>query len=817
MLKSLLTTATLLALSMSAWAQFSISGTVRHAVNGEALAGATVKVEGQNLFASADAQGHFEIAGVPTGTYVVRVTFIGYAEKVQTVSVTANVTLQVLLEESSMMTDEVVVTATRANDKSPTTFTNVDKATIQKQNFGQDVPFILNWTPSVTTTSDAGAGVGYTSMSIRGSDPTRINVTVNGIPYNDAESQGTYWVDVPDVASSTQSIQIQRGVGTSTNGAGAFGASVNLQTNTRNDKPYADVINSYGSFNTHRHTVGFGTGLIDNRFVFDGRVSIIKSNGYIDRASSNLKSYYFAGGYYGKKTILKAIIFGGQEVTYQAWYGVPESRLNNNVDAMLATAAAEGWNADQTQNLLNSNSRTFNPYTYKNQTDNYNQDHYQLHFSHTFNSAFTANAALHYTYGRGYYEEYKYDDKFSNYGLPNAVVGGDTISSSDIIRRKWLRNWFYGTTYSVNYQKNKVNSTIGGAWNHYDGDHFGQVIWAKAAYNNIPNDYQYYFNNGSKYDFNVFWKTNYQLTDQLNGFLDMQYRRVTYHAFGQEDVPIDFNVKYNFFNPKLGLIYSMSQSQLYASYSVGNREPMRDDFVNAPAGQDVKHETLHNLEAGWKWRSATQFLNVNYYLMDYNNQLVLTGKLNDVGTPIRTNVDKSYREGIEVEGGLRLTTRLAWNANVTLSRNKIRNFTELLYDYGVNYDEYNEIQRQHKNTDISFSPNVIVGSILSYSIIKNVDLALLTKYVGKQYLDNTSDESRKINPYFKNDLRLTCTLHPARMREVTFSFLLNNVLDVKYVSGGYTYGYFGGGQETRQNYYSPQAGRNYLAMLALRF
>jgi iron complex outermembrane receptor protein len=327
------------------------------------------------------------------------------------------------LEEDILMTDQVIVSATRVSEKSPTTFTTINKALLQKQNFGQDLPLTLNWTPSLVTTSDAGAGVGYTGLRIRGSDATRINVTINGIPVNDSESQGVFWVNTPDLASSTQSVQVQRGVGTSTNGAGAFGASVNLQTNTRNDKAYADVVNSFGSFGTLRNTIAFGTGLINDKFVFDGRVSQIRSDGYIDRASADLKSYYLSGGYYGKKTMIKAIVFGGKEITYQSWYGAPESRLNNDEEAMLETASIEGWNQEQTDNLLSS-GRTFNIYTYDNQVDDYAQDHYQLHTSHRFSESLTLNAALHYTYGRGYYEEYRYADDFENYGLSNVVVGG---------------------------------------------------------------------------------------------------------------------------------------------------------------------------------------------------------------------------------------------------------------------------------------------------------------------------------------------------------------------------------------------------------
>ncbi len=804
----------LAAMSLSASAQVTLSGAVRDAKTGTALVGASITLVGAQKFTVSEAEGVFNLTGLSPGAITLRITFVGYKEKILDVQLTSSTTLDVLLEEQAQLTDEVVVTATRATEKSPTTFTTLDKSAIQKQNFGQDVPFLLNWTPSVVTTSDAGAGVGYTGVRIRGSDATRVNVTINGIPYNDSESQGTFWVNLPDIASSTQSIQIQRGVGTSTNGAGAFGGSINLQTNTRNDRAYADIINSYGSFNTQRHTLGVGSGLINNKITLDARVSLIKSDGFIDRASSNLKSYYFTAGYYGKKSILKAIIFGGNEVTYQSWYGVPQSRLTNDTDAMLETAAAEGWDEAQKSNLLTSDSRTFNTYTYKNQVDNYCQDHFQLHFSHQFDPYLSANAALHYTYGRGYFEEFKYNDSYLKYGLDTVLVGGQKIGSSDLVRRRWLRNDFYGITYSLKYENAKITSLVGGGLNRYDGDHFGEVISAVG----IQTPFQYYFNNGKKTDFNIYWKNTVQLIDNLSAFVELQYRGIDYSAKGREDADFSVGASYHFFNPKVGLNFERSANDFfYASFSVANREPVRDDFVNAINNQQPKPEGLQNLELGWKWKSSVYQLNFNYYLMDYTNQLVLTGKLNDVGGAVRANVEDSYRQGIELDGAAKITPKVTLGANFTLSENKIKNFTEVLYDYGIKYDEYKSVERSYSNTDISFSPSVIAGSSLSYSILKGLDATLLAKYVGKQYLDNTSNEFRKIDAYFVNDVRISYSIQPKRFREISFSILLNNVLDVKYSSNGYTWGSLGGGSETRQNYYYPQAGRNYLAMLVFKF
>ncbi len=809
--------AALTVLSWSVQAQQVLRGYVKDKQTQQPLAGATIVLKESGKYSITDENGYFLFNQVTPASYEAEIRFVGYKTQSLQLKTDQPGWLAILLEEDVRITDQVIVTATRVDAKSPTTFTTMNKATLQKQNFGQDLPLTINWTPSLVTTSDAGAGVGYTGLRIRGSDATRINVTINGIPVNDSESQGVFWVNTPDLASSTQSVQIQRGVGTSTNGAGAFGASVNLQTNTRNDVAYADLINSFGSFNTRRHTVSFGTGLINDKFVFDGRVSQINSDGYIDRATSDLKSYYLSGGYYGKKTMLKAIVFGGKEITYQSWYGVPESRLNNDEEAMLETAASEGWNQEQTDNLLSS-GRTFNIYTYENQVDNYAQDHYQLHASHRFSELLTANAALHYTYGRGFFEEFRYDNDFEDYGLSEVVIGGETISSTDLVRRRWLDNDFYGLTYSVNYEKDKLNSILGGAWNQYDGDHFGQIIWSQVS--EVPKDYQYYFNNGNKNDFTIYWKNNLQITDKITGFLDLQYRGVSYQASGKENRQFDFNVdaEFNFFNPKFGFTYQASdEQQWYASYAIGNREPVRDDFIDALAGTNPKHETLRNVEAGWRFRKNNLILNVNYYLMNYKNQLVPTGKLNDVGAIVRTNVDESYRTGLELEGSVRLGSKVQWNANLTLSQNRIKNFNEVIYDYGTNFDEYNEVVNNYSDTDISFSPNVIAGSGFMYTPIKNVEVGLLTKYVGKQFLDNTSNDARSIGSYFINDLRLGYSIKPSFMKDISVSLLANNIFNVSYSSNGYTYGYLGGATAYRQNFYYPQAGRNYLVMVALRF
>jgi iron complex outermembrane receptor protein len=815
MLKFIIT-ATGLLVSLCSYAQYAVRGTVTDAKTNQALAGASVSLAQASKVVITDELGHFTFENVSPGKYAIQTTYVGYASAETSADVTSDVTLNIVLEPVSVFTDEVVVSAIRATDKTPTTYTNVDKDAIRKQNFGQDVPFLLNWTPSTVTTSDAGTGVGYTGIRIRGSDGTRINVTINGIPYNDSESLGTFWVDIPDIAASSQSIQIQRGVGTSTNGAGAFGASINLQTNVKNDKSYAELINTFGSFKTHRHTLGFGTGLLNNHFVLEGRVSKINSDGFIDRASSDLSSYYFSGGYYSKNTIFKAIVFGGKEITYQSWYGTPESKLKNDTEAMEETVINEGWNDVQRANLFNSDSRTYNPYFYKNQVDNYKQDHYQLHFSHQFSSAVTWNTALHFTPGKGYYEEYRFADNLENYGIAPVTIGDSVVTTTDLIRRRWLDNKFYGLTWSLNIDKNAFNIVWGGGANRYDGDHYGQLLWAQVS--PVPTEYQYYFNNGDKRDFNSFVKTNYQISSKLNAFVDLQFRKITYKASGIENSqePVGINADFNFFNPKLGLTYALSdRNQLYGSFAISHREPLRDDFLASPANSPTA-EKLGNLEIGLRNAGAKHTFHANYYLMRYKDQLVLKGVVNDVGASVRINAGESYRTGLELEGAFKLAPKLQWNANLTLSRNKIQSYTEVLEDYGDNFDEFKVVEVEHKKTNISFSPDIIAGSQLIFHPFSGSEIALLTKYVGKQYLDNTSNEARTLDAYLTNDVRISYTWQPQHVKAVVFSFLINNILNETYESNGYTWGYLAGSYTYRANYYYPQAGRNFMAMLSIR-
>ncbi|MGK4566219.1 TonB-dependent receptor [Flavobacterium sp. 3HN19-14] len=672
--------------------------------------------------------------------------------------------------------DDVLVTAVRATSKTPVSFSNLSKKEIASRNLGQDIPILMNFLPSVVTTSDAGNGVGYTGIRVRGSDATRVNVTINGIPYNDSESHGTFWVNMPDFASSTESLQLQRGVGTSTNGAGAFGASLNVLTDSYSEKASGEISNSFGSFNTRKHTVKFSTGLLNDHFEIAGRLSNIDSHGYIDRAFSELHSYFLQGTYVGKSTLIKALVFGGKERTYQSWNGIDAATLESD--------------------------RTFNPsgmYTdangdvrfYDNETDNYRQDHYQLHLNQNFSENWNLNFALHYTKGKGYYENYKEDAAFEDYGL--LPVGAET--ATDLIAQKWLDNDFYGYTFSLNYKNDKLDLLIGGGGNKYNGAHFGKVIWARFASQSEPGDH-YYDDCADKTDNNAFTKVNYQLTEKLNLFGDVQFRNVGYRADGAQATVVDDN--FNFFNPKAGLNYTLDgKSTFYFSYAIANREPNRTDYE----GGSVKPEKLGDFELGWRFSASKFRLNINGYYMRYKDQLVLTGALDDVGNPIRTNVGKSYRAGIEAEAVVKILKKFTWRSNMTISSNKNQDF---VIDNGSGLVNLGD-------TNIAFSPNIIVGNMLVFQPAESLSLALMTKFVDQQYMSNIDDENSKLDAYTQTDFSISYELKTKKIfKSIIFTGLLNNVFDEKYVSNGADYG---GGYI----YYFPQAGINFLAGMTLKF
>jgi iron complex outermembrane receptor protein len=671
--------------------------------------------------------------------------------------------------------DEVLVSAVRVTSKTPVSFSNLDKKEIKFRNLGQDIPILMNYLPSVVTTSDAGNGVGYTGIRVRGSDATRVNITINGIPYNDSESHGTYWVNMPDFASSVESLQLQRGVGTSTNGAGAFGASLNMLTDSYSNKASGEISNSFGSFNTQKHTVKFSTGLMNDHFEIAGRLSALKSDGYVDRGASDLKSYFLQGTYVGKTTLIKALAFGGKEKTYQSWNGIDEATLNSD-----RTFNSSGIFTDEFGKIR----------FYDNETDNYQQDHYQLHWNEKVSSNWSTNLAFHYTKGKGYYENYKEDAKFSSYRLTPIVINGATINTTDLIRQKWLDNDFYGTTFSANYTTEKLDVIFGGGYNKYEGAHFGKVIWARYASQSELGDH-YYDDFAIKTDGNIFAKANYQITEKISLFGDLQLRNVHYKANSYETGLV--NDTFNFFNPKAGLNYDINaNNKLYFSYARANREPNRTDYE----GGNAKPEKLNDFEMGWRYAADKVQFNSNVYYMAYKDQLILTGKLDDVGSPIRSNSEKSYRLGLEVDATIALSKQFIIRPNFTLSSNKN-------IDLAVEGENYG-------TTDISYSPSVIVGNIIVYKPLENLQISWLQKFVGEQYMNNIELPAAKLANYFVNDLNIAYEIKPKSVfKSIVITGLVNNILDKKYVSNGYMWDVY--------PYYYPQAGINFLAGLTLKF
>jgi len=805
-------------------AQFTISGSVSEKSN-TTLPGATIKLKNKSAGTTADKQGKYELTNLKSGNYTLLISYLGYQTIEKNITINSNQILDFVLVQSAFLADEVIVSATRANEKSATTYKNISKADIEQNNFGQDLPFILNNTPGVVVTSDAGAGVGYTGIKIRGSDASRINITVNGIPYNDSESQGTFWVNMPDFASSVDNIQIQRGVGTSTNGAGAFGGSLNIQTTSSSENPYAEINNTYGSFNTLKNTVKVGTGLIDGKWSFDGRLSRINSDGFIDRAASNLKSYFLSGAYHGKTDILRVNVFSGAEETYQAWNGVSEAKLRGDIEALKEHYTNNlgylyNTKADSL-NLFNSDNRKYNQFLYKDQNDNYKQNHYQALYAKQFSDRFSFNGALHLTQGEGYFEEYKNDQKFKKYGLPNVVVGGTTIEKTNLIRRRWLDNDFYGVTYAFTYQpQSGLNFTLGGAYNQYRGKHFGEIIWAEYA-STSTNDYHYYDGKGNKDDFNSYFKVNYSPVSQLSLFADLQYRNVQYDISGTDKNrrDLDFKNNYNFFNPKIGATYFLNDlSNFYASFSVANKEPNRDDFTNLKEGLAVpKPERLNNVEAGYRFKNSDFNAGVNVYGMFYKDQLIFTGEINEYSDAYRQNVDKSYRVGLELDASYIISSRFAVNANAALSRNKIKNYIDYVSEYDADYNLINVRATNYANPDISFSPNAVLFGELVYKPLAGFAIALQSKYVSKQYMDNTQNESRKLDAYWVNNARLGYDFSVKGIKNINIGLLANNILNKKYESNGYTYSSIYPWGTTTENFYFPQAGTNFLLSLNLKF
>jgi len=686
--------------------------------------------------------------------------------------------------------DEVIVQSVRVKYSSPITHSNVSKSDLSSKNLGQDLPVLLTFLPSIVTTSDAGAGIGYTGIRIRGVSAQSTNITINGIPFNDPESHGTYWVNLPDFTSSVENLQVQRGVGTSTNGSGAFGASINILTDAISKNPFAEISNSVGSYNTLKHTVKFSTGQLNDSFELSGRLSKIDSDGYIDRAYSDLKSYFLQAAYSKGNTLIKALTFGGHEKTYQSWYGVSKEELLEN--------------------------RRQNPYTYENEIDNYKQDHYQFHWNQKLNERWSTNLGLNYTYGRGYFEQYREDDSIDTYGgilVSDLDQQGNKTGTTDLIRRRWLDNNFYVFNASANYKTSKLDLMFNSSYSTYSGDHYGEVIWARNFSENSSVRDRYYDGNGKKTDLSIFAKASYLLNDKLEFYGDLQLRKLNYKTSGitSDLVNMLIDQSYSFFNPKFGLSFTLSPiSMLYGSFSRANREPSRSDYES---NINIKPEQLNDFEFGWRFRKNGLKLNLNAYYMLYNEQLVLTGELDDVGTPIRTNSGSSYRKGIELEAGLKLSEDFLINSNLTLSSNKnkqiLSNFDGEIFNFG--------------KTNISFSPDIIASNSIVFSPNDKLMISFLSKYVGKQYMGNTDAVNSILDSYFVNNINFSYTLNSNRIfDEIIISGLVNNILNKKYVSNGYYYTY----EDTWSNPgqvktldgagYYPQAERNFLIGLTLK-
>ena len=738
-------------------------------------------------------------------------------------------------DSSKYQLDEFEVTTNKVGENSPVAHENISKEEIEANNHGVDLPILLDQATSIVTTSDAGAGVGYTGIRVRGTDATRVNITINGIPFNDAESHGVFWVNMPDLSSSTSDIQIQRGVGSSTTGASSFGATVNLSTlsTVNSTKPFGEISNSFGSFNTIKNTVRLGSGLIDGKWNFEGRLSNIQSDGFIDRADADLKSYYISGSYLGENTSIQALVFSGHEKTYQAWYGAPLRFLNSNVDS----------------------NQTYNPYDYENEIDNYSQTHYQLHITNKTIKNLKLNTSFHYTRGMGYFEQYvgtehnavMYNGDYawgknllSYYNLDDIIMSGDTISQTNLIRRRWLDNYFYGLVFSADYTSDKFNLILGGGANQYLGGHFGEVIWAQYASNGSIR-HRYYDNDAIKNDINIYGKMNYDLNKDFNAYLDLQYRFVSYEFTGlnNDRSPLDQTANLNFFNPKAGMNYRLNSSNnIYGFVGVGNKEPNRDDFTESSPESRPQHEQLLDIEFGHRYTSKKLSISTNFYNMQYTNQLILTGELNDVGSAVRVNIPESYRRGVEFTGSTLINEKLQFKFNCTFSDNKIATFNEFVESWD-NSDTLIEVI--HQNTDIAFSPSIIAGGQLIFTPFDHekygkLQLAFISKYVGDQFIDNTSNENAKLDAYLVHDFRLTYLKKTTLFKEIEFSAWLRNLANQHYISNAWVYRFKYSGNAVDPNDWSyseynnaegsntfnqigafNQAGINFFVGLKLRF
>ncbi len=801
--------AILLLSTFTVFAQHTLSGKVIDE-NGNPLIGATVVLQNISQVQITSKSGVFLFNQLTNKHYTLEVKFIGYESFVKQVDVDENVL--VTLNRTSFSINEITVSSLRANDHSAVAYCDVSAKEIAKRNLGQDLPYLLALTPSFVAISDAGTGVGNTGFRIRGTDANRVNITVNGVPLNDSESHSVYFVNMPDFASSLSSVQVQRGVGTSTNGAAAFGASINMQTETLNAKPYTEISSTFGSFNTNKNSVKIGTGLMNNHFAFDARLSNVKSDGYLDRAKVDMYAYYLSAGYYSDKTTIKIVTFAGAEKTYQAWYGVIADSLNTN-----RTFNELGKYID-----INGKTKFYN-----NQTDNYKQTHYQLHWIQELNRNLHLNTTAHFTKGIGYYEEYKTDQDYKRYNLMPSMVDTVVLASTDLVRQKWLDNQFGGLTGSLNNESKKVIASLGGAASRYVGYHFGKVIWARNAQNlDVTNEY--YRSKSIKDEGNVYAKLTIELVENLYLMTDLQYRIIRYSMNGTSDIyndntggmtDITQSHPFNFFNPKFGLTYKLNKNNdIYASYSIANREPNRSNYTDAGSIDFPTNERLFDSEIGFRFQSPNFNAGINLYYMKYDNQLILTGKLSEIGELLTSNIADSYRSGIELTAVAKITDWLKWDGNLTLSRNKIMNFTEEGVDrYDADWNRIGSRDNFLGTTDIAYSPNVVGNSIFTLNY-KTFECGFHSNFVGKQFIDNTSDNARSINAYFVNNLNLKYTLKWNKTKSIDFNVLINNIFNEQYESNGWTwYSCYVNGIRNNDLRFFPQAGFNFLSLICLKF
>ena len=714
---------------------------------------------------------------------------------------------------SSVQLNEVLIIASRANEKTPIAFTNVTSEELAKTNIGQDIPYLLSTTPSVITTSDAGMGIGYTSLRVRGTDGSRVNVTTNGVPINDSESHNVYWVNMPDLASSVKDVQIQRGAGTSTNGAGAFGASINLLTSSPSRESYAQFDGSYGMYNSHKETLRLGSGLINNHWSFDARLSNIGTDGYIDRAKVDLYSYFAQAGYFSKNTTIRLIGFGGSENSYHAW----DYASKDDMEQYGRTYNPCGLYYDDKGNIA----------FYDNQIDNYIQHNFQLHVSQKFNNNLLLNVALHYTSGNGYYEQYKTKRTLVEYGLSPFYIGNEEIYKSDLIRKKSMNNGFGGGVFSLTYKNNKVDATIGGALNHYIGWHFGEVLWVRNYIGEINPNQEYYRNIGNKTDGNIYARANIDIINGVSAYADLQYRHIKYTISGVSDTydwnnelmqSLNINERFNFFNPKIGLNWKLNpNNRLFASFSVAQKEPTRDNYTDGNPLDLPKAEKLLDYELGYNFGNSWINTSANLYFMDYTDQLVLTGQLSDTGNPMSVNVPNSYRAGVELALGIQPCRWFNWGINATLSRNRIKNFTEIIYE-----DEWtNPISINHGDVPIAFSPDFILNNSFSFEY-KGFEASLQSQFVSKQYLSNAHSEEQMLDPYFVSNLHLDYTFKPKYLKNLRIGFSIYNLLNEEYENNGYAgAGYYvdenGNNQIYRYAGYAAQAPTHIMGSISIKF